>query len=184
MNPYDLPTSVIAGDQELHIRNDGDYRMCIDVNIALTDRELTEVERIYSALLIFYDIPNIDDIRNIESAVNGMMEFLNAGTQGSANSHKLVDWHEDAMLIISGVNSVVGHEIRAERYIHWWTFIAAYMAIGESALSTVVEIRDKIARGKKLESWENDFRKQNPHYFSGFKSEKEADFNMLLELIG
>lgn len=40
-----------------------------------------------------------------------------------------------------------------------------YNAIGESPISTIVGIRDKIMRGKKLEKHEREFRQNNPHYF-------------------
>ena len=53
-----------------------------------------------------------------------------------------------------------------------------YLAIGECPLSTVVSIRDKLVRGKKLEKWEREFQLNNPDYFKwDFKSveEKEAE---------
>ena len=40
-----------------------------------------------------------------------------------------------------------------------------YSAVGESLLSTVVTIRDKMMRGKKLEKNEREFRLNNPEYF-------------------
>jgi hypothetical protein len=40
-----------------------------------------------------------------------------------------------------------------------------FSAIGESPLSTVVGIRSKIAKGKKLEKYEQEFRHDNPQYF-------------------
>ena len=184
MNAYELPTCLEAGDQILHIRNDGDYRMVIDVNIALTDRELTEQERAITALTIFYDCP-IGEIEDIQAAANAMVEFIAAGENddGGKKKPKLIDWEDDAGMIISGVNKVLGKEVRAERYMHWWTFIAAYMAIGDSVLATVVGIRDKIARGKKLEKHEKDFKRDNPHYFKVRKKEAQADFALLLEII-
>ena len=40
-----------------------------------------------------------------------------------------------------------------------------YSAVGESLLSSVVSIRDKMMRGKKLEKYEQEFRRNNPEYF-------------------
>ena len=45
--------------------------------------------------------------------------------------------------------------------MHWWTFFGLYMEIGESTFSTVVSIRDKKRRGKKLEKWEREFYSKN-----------------------
>lgn len=41
-----------------------------------------------------------------------------------------------------------------------------YCSIGESILSTVVNIRDKIVKGKKLEKHEKEFKRNNPQYFN------------------
>lgn len=59
-----------------------------------------------------------------------------------------------------------------------------YLAIGECPLSTIVNIRDKIVRGKKLEKWEQDFKLNNPEYFNwNFKSVEEEELdNYIREL--
>ena len=184
MNAYELPVSVNANGQELHIRRDGDWRMVIDVNIALTDPELTDEERAIAALSIFYDC-KLETIHDMQAAINGMMDFISVGEQDEphAKKPKLIDWEEDAGIIISGINKVIGREVRAERYMHWWTFIAAYMAIGDSVLATVVGIRDKVARGKKIEKHEREFMRENPQYFGVRKREAEASYARLMELI-
>lgn len=184
MNIYELPTTIDAGGQRLHIRNDGDWRMVIDVNIAITDPELTDQEKAVVTLMIFYDC-DIEDIKDPQAAIDGAMQFISVGDSDAQQSHrpKLVDWQEDAGMIISGINGVLNREVRAEPYMHWWTFIAAYMAIGDSVLATVVSIRDKIARGKKLEKHERDFRRDNPKYFGVNKREAAANHALLLDLI-
>ena len=53
-----------------------------------------------------------------------------------------------------------------------------YSAIGECPLSTILSIRDKIMRGKKLETHEREFRRDNPQYFvwnSKSVEDEEAD---------
>ena len=185
MNIYELPTTVDAGGQVLHIRNDGDWRMVIDVNIALTDPELTDQERAMAALMIFYDC-DLEDIKDFQAALDGAMMFIAVGEDDSipqAKKPKLIDWQDDAAIIISGINSVLGREVRAERYMHWWTFTAAYMAIGDSVLATVVSIRDKIVRGKKLEKHEKDFKRDNPQYFGISKRQAASEHAALLELL-
>ena len=49
-----------------------------------------------------------------------------------------------------------------------------YSAVGESLLSTVITIRDKMMRGKKLEKHEREFRMNNPEYFV-WNSQSVAD---------
>lgn len=184
MNIYELPTQLNAAGQLLHIRNNGDWRMVIDVNIAITDPELDERERAIAALSIFYDLP-LDEIEDLQAAANAMLQFIAVDDKedNAAKKPRLIDWEEDAGIIISGINGVLNREVRAEQYMHWWTFIAAYMAIGDSVLATVVSIRDKIARSKKLEKHERDFKRENPHYFAPRKRDTEAAYALLLDLI-
>ena len=47
--------------------------------------------------------------------------------------------------------------MRALPYLHWWSFLGWFAAIGEGPLATAVAIRDKLRRGKKLEGWELDY---------------------------
>ena len=81
-------------------------------------------------------------------------------------------------MIVSAINNVAGKEVRAEEYIHWWTFVSYYMAIGESTLSTVVSIRHKMMTSEKLEKWETKYKRENSQYFvwnSKTVEEKEAE---------
>lgn len=172
---YELPLSIFVEDEEYKIRNGGDYRMVLDCLEALEDMNLKPLERIYSGLIIFYeDFDSVDDIVKLsDDIVNKLIEkmflFFNLNEESDTpqkEKPKLVDWQTDETLIISAINNVAGKEIRLEPFIHWWTFIGYYMAIGECSLSTVVGIRDKIAKGKKLEKYEKEFRANNPKYFT------------------
>ena len=184
MNVYSLPTALDCSGQILAIRNGGDWRTVIDVCIALSDPALSDMEKILAAMTIFYEA-ELSEIKDPNKAVELVSEFIAAGENGpQTKKPKLIDWETDAGLIVSGVNAVLGKEIRAEAYMHWWTFIAAYMGIGESALATVVGIRDKIARGKKLEKYEQEFKRNNPQYFGVDKRAAEAGADLLKELIG
>lgn len=171
---YTLPNSIIIGDTEYTIRNNGDYRTILDCFSALEDIELPQQYRIYSALIIFYDsINSIEDVENklgenVEEAVNKMFDFFNCGQEnvGMQVNYKLIDWEQDSQIISAAINNVARREIRSEPYLHWWTFMGYYCSIGESILSTIVNIRDKIVKSKKLEKHEREFKKNNPQYFN------------------
>ena len=49
-----LPKSVYIDDTEYKIRNDGDYGVVLDVISALNNSKLSDYERAYCALYIFY----------------------------------------------------------------------------------------------------------------------------------
>ena len=168
---YEIPTEVLVNGQSYAIRNRGDFRMVLDCFVALNDYELNKTERVCSSLIIFYDdIEDLSDLEmfaDVDEAIKQMYRFFNCGRDDvyQRDLPKLLDWEQDSQLIASAVNKVAGKEIREEEYIHWWTFMGYYTAIGQSALATVVSIRDKIVKGTKLEKWERQFKQENPQYF-------------------
>lgn len=171
---FDLPTTVTIKDREFGIRDDGDYRMILDVFSALQDIDIPKKERMITAIVIFYDGFSLDNVFEkaesseiMEELATKMFDFISCGqtNMGNKTNHKLIDWEQDEQLIASAVNNVANMEIRTVDYMHWWTFMGHYISVGESVLSTVVQIRSKLVEGKKLEKHEQEFRKKNPEYF-------------------
>lgn len=170
---YTLPTSITVSGKQFTITENGDFRMVLDCFSALNDEELSEDLRVLASLLIFYNEFNtIEDIREnedlSEDLVKEMYRFMNCNQEnspGAQTSRSLIDWDKDSQMICAAVNNVAKAEIRAIPYLHWWTFLGYYMSVGESVMSTVVSIRDKIVHNKKLEKWERDFKRDNPTYF-------------------
>jgi len=79
---FEIPTSIEIGEQSLAITNKGDYRMVLDCFAAMNDIELNEEERVYSALIIFYeDFNSLQDLTHfaqLNEAVKKMYWFLTA----------------------------------------------------------------------------------------------------------
>lgn len=171
---YQLPTSVVVNGRQFHITENGDFRMVLDCFKALTDEQLSEDYRVLASLLIFYNefddyqdiVPYKDDL---ESLVTEMYRFFNIGQEeasGIKTNHSLLDWEQDEQMICAAINKVAGSEVRTVPYMHWWTFLGYYMSVGESVLSTVVGIRNKIVNHKPLEKWEREFKRENPKWFT------------------
>ena len=169
---YSLPTSITIEGQSFTIRDNGDFRMVLDCFDVMNDLELNEQEQVLVMLMIFYDgmdtIEDLERFPNLAKAQEEMYKFFNCGKidEYQISRPKLIDWNNDSELICSAINNVAKKEIRAEAYLHWWTFIGYYMSVGESALSTVVGIRNKIVKGVKLEKYEREFKRENPQYFT------------------
>ena len=72
-----------------------------------------------------------------------------------------VDWTQDAPLILPAVNRAAGFEVRSADFLHWWTFLGYFMEIKDSVYSTVLSLRGKKARHKKLEKSEQEFWNEN-----------------------
>ena len=172
---YCLPLTISIDDREYAIRNNGDFRIVLECFEVLNDVELSEGERSLIALVIFYsDFNGIDDIielqeNDIKELIDKMFWFFKCGDDSGVvanTNYKTLDWKQDEQLICSAINKVASTEVRALPYLHWWTFMGYFSEIGESPLSTVVGIRTKIVKGKKLEKYEQEFQRENPQYFN------------------
>lgn len=157
MNAWKLPQSAVIGGKQYGINSD--FRDVLEIIGYLTDTKRTEYSRWMIALGLFYegDIP----AEHQEEAAKFLSDFISYGVQDDKPGPKLMDWDQDAQLIIADVNKVAGKEIRAEKYLHWWTFLSYFNGIGEGQLSTVIGIRSKKAKGKKLDKWEQEFYRDN-----------------------
>lgn len=160
MSVYDLPTSLTIGEVSYKIRYN--WRAVLDVLAACADPELDNQGKAVCLLQIFYpDWETIPEHR-LSEACEKACEFIDCGQKDDGKPKpKMIDWEQDASIIIPEVNKIAGREVRLDPDIHWWTFFGWFMGIGEGLLATVLHIRQKKAKHKKLEKWEQDFYNAN-----------------------
>lgn len=160
---WNLPLSVKINGKKYNIRNKCDYRVVLDAIMALNDNELSEENRIRCALFIFYE--DLTGCTDMETATKEMYKIIAYGEENDKQNEskpRLMDWEHDFSQIAPPVSRVLGYDVRTpDRYCHFWTFLGAYMEMGECTFQNVVSIRSKRAKGKKLESWEQEFYKEN-----------------------
>ena len=152
-----LPNTLEIDDIEYKIRTD--YRIALTIFEAFEDVELNEQEKATVMLnLLYEELPS-----DIEKAVQKAIWFLDGGKQyeNVTNNKKVMDWEQDQPMIFSAINKVAGFETREREYIHWWTFLGYFNEIGEGLLTTVLNIRQKKNKGKKLEKYEQEFYRNN-----------------------
>lgn len=183
MNIWQLPTKATLGEHtyELHT----DYRDILEIIGYLEDQESPEYLRWQIALALFYEgtIPPEEQ----RAAIDFLASFISGNEDDSKPSPKLLDWDQDASAIIADVNKVAGIEIRAVKYLHWWTFLSYFQAIGEGQLSTIVSLRDKLRRGKPLEKWEKEYYRKNKDRVDlkkRYSAEELAEQERLKQLLG
>lgn len=176
MTPWNLSTSLRVGDVDYPIRTD--FRDILYLMQVFADRSYEDDEKGAICLRVLYenweDIPRERQGEALEAAI----EFIDGGMPASGGRQKrprTVDWEQDGPMILPAVNKVLGQEVRAMPYLHWWTFLGAYMEIGESLFSTVLGIRQKKAKGKKLEKYEQEFYKENKGLISLRRKETQED---------
>jgi len=171
MNGWELPTSIIISEKEYEIRTD--YRAVIDVLRALNDTDelfeawMNESERNYVQVetMMVIMVPDYEQIpiEHWSEASKAISDFIDCGMREDKKKPKpqLMDWEQDAQILLPAINKNAKVDVRSLEYLHWWTFLGYYMEIGECLFGQVVSIRDKKKRGKKLEKWEREFYRDN-----------------------
>lgn len=157
-----LPKQLEVGNKYYDIR--WDYKNCLLLMSALNDREFNEYERAFVLLdILFVNSSEIPDTY-LQDAVEKGIWFLNCGKNADSKkviSKPLYNLEQDEQMIFSAINKVAGREIRLDDDLHFWTFMGYFNEVGEGMFSTVVAIRDKRNKHKKLEKWEQEFYRKN-----------------------
>lgn len=183
---YSLPKRLTVGGAEYDIRYD--FRVILDIIEALEDPELSSQEKAFVSVKIFYlDYERIPET-DYREAVERCFWFINGGGEDRANTGKrLVSWAQDLPYILSPVNRIVGKDVRDIPYdreqnsggLHWWTFLSAYMEIGDCLFSQIVRVRDQRARGKKLDKAEAEWYRRNRHLVDFQQTFTDAEDSVL-----
>ena len=179
MNYY-LPKSVYICEKEYKIRSD--YRAILDICSALSDPDLTDNERAEAVLTIFY--PDFDEIpqSDYQEAIHKCFWFLRGGEEErQTNQQQLVSWEQDFGLICPPISRIIGRDIRGMEYLHWWSYLAAYMEIGDCLFAQVVSIRAKKAKGKSLDKQDREFYRHNRDLIDIKKPLTESEQGILKE---
>lgn len=188
---WELPETLEVNGIDYKIRTD--FRAILDIINVFSDPNFEDDDKWIVCLTILYE-----DFENIpESDYTEAMEkarwFIDCGMDYKTNTKKptLMDWEQDGSIILPAINKVLGYECRAQKQLHWWTFIGAYMEIGESLFSNILSIRSKKAKGQKLEKHEREFMRENQDIVilktrltEDEQSEEQAEQEALKKLLG
>lgn len=182
MSAWELPTTLQVGEIDWKIRTD--YRAILDIMKYFSDPEYEADEKWEICLDILYEDYVNMPIHLKDEAAKKAVEFIDMGIKddGRRKPHTM-EWEQDAAVIIPSVNRVMGCEIRALPYMHWWTFLGAYMEIGESLFSYIVNIRQKKAKNKKLEKREQEFYRENKELIELQKKYTEEEKTKQAEIL-
>ena len=174
MTSFELPTSLEIGGVGYPIRTD--FRDILYLLGVLADPEYEADERGAILLRVMYENWEAIPPERYREALEAASAFIDGGLPREKTAGpRVMDWEQDAALILPAVNRVLGTEIRSAPYMHWWTFLGAYMEIGECLYANVLSIRRKRAKGKKLESYEQEFYKANRALVDLKKRQTEQD---------
>lgn len=182
-----LPQELNINDAKRAIRTD--FRTALLIFQAFNDVELSDREKAEVMLKCLYE--DFDNIAcsDYQEAVEKAAWFLDGGKEyeEAKDNKKVLDWEQDEQLIFPAINKAAGYEVRAVEYLHWWTFIGFFNEIGEGLFSSVVSIRQKKNKGKKLEKYEQEFYKENKQLIEierKYSAEEQAEIDYLNKLLG
>ncbi len=157
---WDLPQSLEVGGREYSIRTD--FRDILRIICAYEDPDLENREKVLVCLTVLYEDFNLMPPKDYEEAIKKATEFIDHGARKKESTARTMDWEQDADLIFPAVNAAAGREVREMDYLHWWTFLGFFMSIDrKSTYATVLQLRTKKAKGKKLEKSEREFWNSN-----------------------
>lgn len=170
-----LPKTLNVGGKNYKIRSD--YRDIFRIISAFNDPELSNQEKVYVCMAkIYVDFESIpkDDF---EAAYKAAISFIECNNKNDRPNPKIIDWEKDEQLMFPAINKVAGYEVRAVPYLHWWTFLGYFQGIDrEDTWGFILTIRQKRAKHKKLEKYEQDFYNANPELCAvgKFKTHKQG----------
>ena len=155
-----LPTTLTVDGRTYSIRTD--FRDILRVIAAFHDDDLTDAEKAFVCLRnVYKDFDNMPEEAYSE-AYKAAVGFIDYGIREDRPSPQVIDWEHDESIIFPAINAAAGHEVRADKSMHWWTFVGHFQSIDrESTLGVVLMIRQKKAKHKKLEKWEQEFFNAN-----------------------
>lgn len=185
-----LPQTLEVCNKHYAIRSD--FRDILKIISAYNDKDLSDQEKVFVCLRrIYKDLDAMPkDKDTYAEAFKAATEFMECRLSSDKPSPKVVNWEKDEQLIFPAINKVAGMEVRSVDYLHWWTFLGYFQAIDRDDLwGVVLTIRQKKAKGKKLEKHEKEFLAANRELCSmEFKSERQtpedamqAIYNQLLK---
>lgn len=186
MTGWDLPESVEVVGVDYSIN--ADYRDILDIISRLNSTE-DDQTRIYVALALFYDGFESIPPEQYQEAADRLFWFINGGEEceNTRPCPKTIDWEQDRVMIVADINKVAGCEVRALPFCHWWTFLAWFNGIGDGQLATVVSIREKRRKGKKLTDWEREFCQEHREvvdFKRKYSAEEMEEQERLKKLLG
>lgn len=126
-----------------------DFDIGIQIMQALENEELTQQERIGSALSLLYITEDEDKnplpIPDINTAIEGLKWFLTDWYHDGENKKdktKVTDWDIDQWRIYAGFKQHYGINLQTDS-LHFWEFMGLLTTFPECAYTRVIDIRSR-----------------------------------------
>ncbi len=174
----DLPKTLSVNGVAYDIKTD--YRTVLKTIMAFQDDELSSQDKAYVLLVNTYQHPEQIPGEDMQEAYKQAMLFISYERQepkAKKKNPKVVDWERDEGMLFPAINKVAGFEVRGVEYLHWWTFMGYFQGIShDDTYGFVLSIRQKKAKHKKLEKYEQEFFNANREMVDlNFKTRQDTE---------
>lgn len=159
-----------------------DYRIGVQIQLCISDPDLTDSEKTWTALSLLYGNGIPPDLK---TALDGLSWFLSCGEPPSPgevdNEPPLYSFELDSGRIVSGFRKVFGIDLSREK-LHWFEFISMLGDLKDTAFTSVIDIRSTDPSDVDKKKRAEFIRMKNRFSLSGqYSAEEQAEIDEFME---
>lgn len=118
-----------------------DYRIGVQIQLCISDPELSDAEKTGTALYLLYG----NGVPDIQTALEGLAWFMSCGEaqtppEQADSEPPVYCFQRDAGRIVSAFRKVFGIDISREK-LHWFSFVSMLGDLSGTAFTNVIDIR-------------------------------------------
>lgn len=145
-----------------------DFRIGVQMFQALNDVELSDMEQVYKACELLFDVEGIEEYPDIATMQEGIQWFLSDWytdnpVKSSREEKKDMDYDVDQWRIFSAFLTQFGINLN-EIDMHFWVFMGLLSTLNECAFTRIVDIRTKPIDPKMAPSDKAELKKVKERY--------------------
>lgn len=145
-----------------------DFRIGVQMFQALNDSELSDMEQVYKACELLFDVDGAEGFPSMETMQEGIQWFLSGWytdnpIKSSREEKKDMDYDIDQWRIFSAFLTQFGVNLN-EVYMHFWVFMGLLSTLEECAFTRIVDIRTKKIDPKMCPSDKEELIKVKERY--------------------
>lgn len=158
-----------------------DYRIGIQIQLCISDPDLSDSEKTGTALFLLYG----NGIPDLKTALDGLSWFMSGGNpeQGGDNINEppAYSFEQDAGRIVSAFRKVFHIDISRER-LHWFEFLNMLGDLSDTAFTSVIDIRTTDPNDVDKKRRAEFVRMKNRFALSGqYSAEEQAEIDEFME---
>lgn len=159
-----------------------DYRIGIQIQLCISDPELSDSDKTGTALYLLYG----RGMPDIQTAIDGLAWFLSCGNPMPSDGDDgpaVYSFEHDAARIVSAFKKVFHRDISREK-MHWFEFLPMLGDLSGTAFTSVIDIRTTAPSEISDKNRAEFVRMKNRFALSSkFTAEEQAQIDAVLEKV-